>query len=53
MVQFVMSSDNIAPSNPKSALEAPTDIFDWINRAESKLPPNPEMTYSKPIRTVE
>lgn len=47
-----MSSESIPPSKPKSAPEAPTEIFDWIKRADSKLPPNPEMTYSKPTFTV-
>jgi hypothetical protein len=40
------------PSNPNSAPEAPTEIFDTINRADSKLPPTPEMTYSVPILTA-
>lgn len=47
-----MSSESMPPSKPKSAPEAPTEMFDWINRAESKLPPNPDMTNSSPISTV-
>ena len=47
-----MSSESMPPSNPKSAPEAPTEIFDWIKRADSKLPPNPEIIYSNPIRTA-
>lgn len=53
MVQLVMSSESIPPNNPKSAPDAPTDIFDWIKRADNKLPPNPEIRYSKPMRTVK
>lgn len=41
------------PSNPKSAPEAPTEIFDCRKSAESKLPPNPEMMYNSPTRTVK
>lgn len=48
-----MSSESIPPNNPKSAPDAPTDIFDWIKRADNKLPPNPEIRYSKPMRTVK
>lgn len=48
-----MSSESMLPSKPKSAPEAPTEIFDCINRAESKLPPNPEMIYNNPTRTVK
>lgn len=47
-----MSSESMPPSKPKSAPEAPTEMFDWINRAESKLPPNPDMKNSSPISTV-
>lgn len=43
MVQLIISSESMLPSNPKSAPEAPTDIFDLINRAENKLPPSPAM----------
>lgn len=39
------------PNNPKRAPEAPTDMFNLRNNAENKLPPNSEITYSKPIRT--
>lgn len=52
IVQFVMSSDSIEPNSPNSAPEAPTDIFDTINREDSKLPPTPEITYSVPILTA-
>lgn len=47
-----MSSESMAPSNPKTAPEAPTDIFDWMKRADNKLPPNPAMRYSNPMRTT-
>lgn len=39
-----MSSESMPPSKPKSAPEAPTDICDWIKRADNKLPPKPDMT---------
>lgn len=48
-----MSSESIPPNNPKSAPEAPTEMFDWMKRADIKLPPNPEIMYSKPIRTTK
>ncbi|WVZ17065.1 hypothetical protein V8G54_010047 [Vigna mungo] len=51
IVQLVMSSESMPPSKPKSAPEAPTEMFDWMKRAESKLPPNPDMTNSSPIST--
>lgn len=51
-VQLVMSSESIPPSKPKSAPEAPTEMSDWMKSADNTLPPNPEMTYSNPIRTV-
>ena len=44
-----MSSDSMEPNSPNSAPEAPTDIFDTINKDDSKLPPTPEITYSVPI----
>jgi len=47
-----MSSESIPPSKPKRALEAPTEILCSMKREESKLPPNPEITYSSPISTV-
>lgn len=40
------------PSNPKRAPDAPTEILDCIKRADNKLPPIPEMTYSRPILTI-
>jgi len=40
------------PNTPNSAPEAPTDMFDTINRADIKLPPNPECTYSVAIPTA-
>jgi hypothetical protein len=40
------------PSSPNSAPEAPTDIFDAINRADIKLPPTPERIYNVPILTA-
>lgn len=48
-----MSSESIPPSNPNKAPEAPTEMFDWMNREDNRLPPNPDITYSKPIRTVK
>lgn len=50
--QLVMSSDSMPPSKPKRALEAPTEILFWMNRDESKLPPNPDITNSSPISPV-
>lgn len=50
--QLVMSSDSMPPSKPKRALEAPTEILCWMNRDESKLPPNPDITNSSPISTA-
>lgn len=47
-----MSSDSMEPNSPNSAPEAPTDIFDTINKDDSKLPPTPEITYSVPILTA-
>ena len=52
MVQFVMSSESMAPSSPKRAPEAPTDISDLMDREDKRLPPNPEITYSIPIFTA-
>lgn len=49
--QFVMSSESMAPKNPKSAPEAPTDIDFPIEIEDIKLPPKPETTYKIPIRT--
>lgn len=39
----------MAPSNPKSAPEAPTEMVDLMNRADNKVPPNPDTTYRTPI----
>jgi hypothetical protein len=44
MVQLVISSESMPPSKPKSAPEAPTEIPVWINKADNKLPPKPDMT---------
>ena len=52
IVQFVMSSESIPPSKPKSAPEAPTEILDWIKSDDNILPPKPDTTYSNPILTV-
>lgn len=41
------------PSSPKSAPDAPTEMFDCIKRAESRLPPKPERRYNRPILTAE
>lgn len=52
--QFISSSDIMHPSNPKRAPEAPTEmLFAVRKRADIKLPPKPEMTYSRPVLTVE
>lgn len=57
IVQFVMSSESIAPKSPKSAPEAPTDMVGFsaglIFSDESKLPPNPDTTYKHPIFTAK
>lgn len=57
IVQFVMSSESIAPKSPKSAPEAPTDMVGFSAglrlRDESKLPPKPESTYKHPIFTAK
>jgi hypothetical protein len=42
MLQFVISSESIAPRSPKRAPEAPTEMLFLINREESTLPPNPD-----------
>lgn len=52
MVQLIINSESIAPSNPKTAPDAPTEMFERTKRPDIKLPPSPAMTYSKPIRTV-
>lgn len=41
------------PSKPNSAPEAPTEIPDCMNKADSKLPPKPDIKYSNPIRTAK
>jgi len=51
IVQFVISSDSIAPRSPKRAPEAPTEIWSMINRDDSTLPPNPDTRYIIPILT--
>ena len=51
-VQLVMSSESIPPNKPKTAPEAPTEMFVWMKSADNTLPPNPEIAYSNPIRTV-
>ena len=43
----------MAPSSPKRAPEAPTWMVDSMNKADSKLPPIPEMMYSGPILTIK
>lgn len=52
IVQLVTSSESMAPSNPKRAPEAPTEMFVWMKSDDNKLPPSPEMTYINPIRTA-
>jgi hypothetical protein len=42
MVQFVISSESIAPRRPNKAPDAPTDILFLMKREERTLPPNPE-----------
>lgn len=51
MVQFVISSDSIAPRRPKRAPEAPTEMLFLIKREDSILPPNPDNRYMNPILT--
>jgi len=41
------------PSKPNNAPEAPTEIPSCMNRADSKLPPKPDITYRNPIRTAK
>lgn len=43
IVQFVMSSESMAPKSPNRAPEAPTEILLLRKRAESMLPPKPDM----------
>ena len=52
IVQFVISSDSIAPRSPKRAPEAPTEIWSLRNRDDSTLPPNPDTRYMIPILTA-
>lgn len=52
IVQFVKSSDNIAPRSPNNAPEAPTEMLFLMNRDERTLPPNPAIRYIMPIRTA-
>ena len=47
-----MSSESMAPSNPKRAPEAPTEIEPCKNRADITDPPSPEIRYSSPILTA-
>jgi len=47
------SSDSMPPSKPNNAPEAPTDILSGMNRADSKLPPKPDITYRNPILTAK
>ena len=51
MVQFVISSDKIAPKSPNRAPEAPTEIPLLMKRDDRTLPPNPERRYRIPIFT--
>ena len=53
IVQFVMSSESMAPSSPKSAPDAPTEMLDLMKRADIRLPPSPERMYMMPILTVK
>ena len=43
----------MAPSNPKSAPDAPTDTVDFAWRADNKLPPKPASRYKTPILTAK
>lgn len=52
IVQFVISSDSIAPRSPKRAPEAPTEVWSLINRHDRTLPPNPDTRYITPILTA-
>jgi hypothetical protein len=51
MVQFVISSESIAPRRPNKAPDAPTDILFLMKREERTLPPNPERRYIAAILT--
>lgn len=44
MVQLAISSESMAPNNPKRAPEAPTEILSSRKRADIILPPKPDMT---------
>lgn len=48
----MISSESIAPSSPKSAPEAPTEILFLMKREERILPPSPDRRYITPIRTA-
>lgn len=41
------------PSKPNSAPEAPTEMVVRTNKDDNTLPPIPDITNSKPSRTVE
>ena len=46
----------MAPNNPKSAPEAPTDMIGLEGfrfMVDNKLPPKPERTYKTPILTAK
>lgn len=47
----MMSSESMAPRNPKSAPDAPTDIDFSREIEDDKLPPMPERTYKIPTLT--
>jgi hypothetical protein len=53
IVQFIKSSESIPPSKPNNAPEAPTEIPDCMNRADSTVPPKPDITYRDPILTAK
>lgn len=52
IVQFVKSSDNIAPRSPNKAPDAPTEMLFCMKREDNMLPPKPESKYSIPTRTA-
>lgn len=58
MLQFVRSSESMAPRSPKSAPDAPTDTVFGVEdslkcKIDNKLPPKPESMYKNPILTAK
>lgn len=53
IVQFMRSSESMAPSKPNNAPEAPTEMVVLTNKEDNKLPPIPDITYTSPMRAAE